>query len=355
MDSKHGTDRRSERGVFVIFAAIAIVALLGICAMVIDIGMGLVTKSELQNVSDASTLAGARELAKIYDSYGPYVSYKDHALTSAEKSQIQSKMATYASANKAAGAPVSILASDIVYGKWYNATGTVKAADKGVKAVSLKSRKDETANGALSTWMARAIGVNTLSVSATSGAGLSPLGTVPAGYGEIPIGISQHWFEMHSCETSRQIKFYPTGDEAGCAGWHTFTEYPASSAELKTVLNGLQSGSFTAPATTAGQTYYNFTGGAVASRFSDMKSLYDAKKVGNGDWLVTVPVYQDTSCANPSGSTLVVGFAKARIYGVTEAPSKSIQAEVQCDVVTAGGGNGPNDFGTLYGSPGMVQ
>src|SRR6185369_13759472 len=101
MDSRQETQLRGERGVFVILAAIMIVALFGFGALVVDMGMGLVTKAELQNTSDASSLAGARELALIYDAYGPYVSYKDHALTSAEKARIQDKMSTYAGYNKA--------------------------------------------------------------------------------------------------------------------------------------------------------------------------------------------------------------------------------------------------------------
>jgi len=323
--------------------------------MVVDIGIGLVTKSELQNVSDAGSLAGARELALVYKDLGAYQSYKDHTLTSTEKARIQSKMSTYAGYNSAAGVSVSVLSADIVYGTYDSSSGTVQATEQGVKAVSLKSRRDESANGVLQTTLARVLGINELGVAATSGAGLTPLGGVPSGYAEIPIGISSHWFDLHTCENDRNIKFYPTGNEDGCAGWHTFTDWPASASRLGGILNGLRDGSYTAPATTAGSTSYNFTGGTVSSRFSDMKALYDAKKDGNGDWLVTIPVYQDSSCANPNGSTLIIGFAKARVFGVNEAPDKEILAEVQCGIVDSGTGNGPNDYGTLYGSPGMVQ
>jgi Flp pilus assembly protein TadG len=346
---------RRQRGATTIFLAVLLVALFGFSALVIDLGLALVTKTELQNTSDAGTLAGARELALVYKEKGQYTSYKDYTLSSSDKARIQSKMSSITQANTAAGETVSILASDVVYGTYDNSTGTIKAQEKGVKAVELKSRRDETINGELQLSTARVLGIPTLGVDATSAAALSPLGTVPAGYGEIPIGISSYWFDSHSCENDRTIKFYPTGSMDGCAGWHTFEEMPANASRLKTILNGLEAGTYSSPETTAGETYYNFTGGAVASRFPDMKSLYDAKKDANGDWLVTVPVYQQNSCSNPNGSTLIIGFAKARVYGIETAPSSTILAEVQCGIVEEGQGGGPNDYGTLYGLPGMVR
>ena len=63
---KHMETKNSERGAVAIIMAVAIVALVGIAALAIDIGSALVTKAELQNVSDAGTLAGTRELAIIY-------------------------------------------------------------------------------------------------------------------------------------------------------------------------------------------------------------------------------------------------------------------------------------------------
>ncbi|MFN2428232.1 MAG: hypothetical protein ABR587_17490, partial [Candidatus Binatia bacterium] len=105
-------------------------------------------------------------------------------------------------------------------------------------------------------------------------------------------------------------------------------------------------------------THYNFTGGTVASRFSDMRSLYESKKDAAGNWTVTIPVYESSNCSNPSGPILIVGFARATIYEVVDAPENTISAHVECGIFDAGvlgEGGGANDFGTLVATPLVIQ
>jgi hypothetical protein len=214
-------------------------------------------------------------------------------------------------------------------------------------------------NGTVPTVFGRVLGINELSISSASAAALSALGSLNAGKGEIPIAISQHWFDDGSCASGdNSIKFYPTGSDEGCAGWHTFDQYPATAARLKPILNGLEDGTYTSPETVAGETYYNFIGGTVAARYADMKKLYDAKKDGSGNWTVNVPVYESDDCTNPNGAIKIIGFARATIYQVTTPPDLSIYANVECGIFDAGelgDGDGPNDYGTLVGTPGMIQ
>jgi Flp pilus assembly protein TadG len=323
--------RNPQRGATGILMAMALFSLLATVALVVDIGSGLVTKAELENVSDAGSLAGTRELAKVYETLGATTSYKDYTLSTTDKARIQAKIDSVAALNKAARVSMTVLSADVVYGVYDTTSHTVTPETKGVRAIQIESRRDSTANGVVPTTAARVLAIDSLSITATSAATLSPLGAVPPGTEQLPVGISSFWFDSHSCQSNNTIQFYPTGTATGCAG------------------------SYTSPATTAGATSFNFTGGTVASAFPDMVALYDSKKDASGNWTVLIPVYQDTSCSNPTGSKPIVGFAKATINSVTSAPSKAMTAQVDCGITDIGAGNGNNDYGTLYGLPGMVE
>ena len=56
--------RRDERGQAVVLSVLALVALLGMCAMVLDVGSWYRTSRRLQGTADAAALAGAQELPK---------------------------------------------------------------------------------------------------------------------------------------------------------------------------------------------------------------------------------------------------------------------------------------------------
>ncbi len=355
MQLESPTSSSRERGAIAIFLALTLVLILGVAAFVIDIGGGLVTRAQLQNVSDAGSLAAGRELVRIYQELPSTTNNKTYTLTSADQARIFGKAYEFAGANKAGGVAISVLEPDLIYGTYDHATGEITPTTTGVRAIKLLSRRDDTANGVVETTLGGVLGVQTLSVRASAAVGISALGTMAEGDADVPVGISSHWFDSNACGPTSTIKFFPTGTADGCAGWHTFTESPASAARLGRILDGLRTDTYESPETTAGETSYNFTGGTVSSRFSDMKALYDARKDGNGDWSVLVPVYQDSTCNNPSGSLPIIGFARARIYQVTTAPQPTILANVECGVVTDGAGNGPNDYGTLYASPGMIQ
>jgi Flp pilus assembly protein TadG len=344
-----------ERGAIAILLALSIVLVLGIAAFVVDIGSGLVTRAQLQNASDAGSLAAGRELIRIYEALPPTTNNKTYVLTSGDQARIFDQAYGIADVNKAGNVPIAVLSSDLVYGTYDHATGEITPTTTGVRAISLLARRDATANGVVETTLGGVLGVQSLSVRASAAVGISSLGAVPEGSGDVPVGISSHWFDSNSCGPNSNIRFFPTGDAIGCAGWHTFNEYPANASRLGKILDGLRTDSYESPATTAGQTTYNFTGGTVASRFSDMKALYDAKKDADGNWDVLVPVYQDATCSNPNGAMTIIGFARTRIYQVTTAPQPTITANVECGVVDFGSGNGPNDYGVLYASPGMIQ
>ncbi len=364
-----------ERGATTIFVAVVLVGIIGVAAFAIDIGYGLVVKSQLQNVADTGALAGTRELALIYRDQTDWAStdsYKLHYLTDTEVARISSKVNSYSQLNKAGGTAISIRTNDdIVYGKQDKTTGEVNAttpARTGVMAIKVTGRRDANVNGVVPTSLARVLGIQSLSVQASSASTLSAIKKIPAGKLGIPVGISKFWFTARNSPCGKHdisghgIRLYPTGPQNGetvtnsasCAGWHTYTETPASAAKLKSILTDLKAGSYTSPATEANVDSFEFTGGAIATAFDKMKLLYETSKNSSGTWTTVVPIYDAVDCANPSGSIKIVGFATAYIYSVGTPPNNTMDATVDCNVVDFGEGGG-DDYGTLVGSPGMVQ
>ena len=62
--TKQTHQRGNQHGAVLVIVAISMIALLGVVALAVDYGYLAVTKTELQNIADASALAGAGELAK---------------------------------------------------------------------------------------------------------------------------------------------------------------------------------------------------------------------------------------------------------------------------------------------------
>lgn len=340
-----------ERGIVAILMAVAMVGMIGVASLAIDIGSALVAKAELQNVSDAAALAGARELALYYKDNPDRISLP----LGGGMSIVSSTAQTYAALNKAGGVSISVPEDDLLFGKYDPKTGAITETSTAVRLVQVTSRRDDTANGVLPTRLATVLGINNMSVRATTAAALTPIGTLKAGQGDFPIGISKDWFNSHKCGDNDKIVLFPTS-ESSCAGWHTFTSTPASASRLGTILKGMEAGTFESPETIAGETYYNFIGGTVESRCSDLKSLFDAKQV-DGVMTARIPVY-DFDCGNPNQSRLILGFVETEILQVVcgSAKERKLDVRVKCGIVgdTVGTGGGPADYGFLAESPSMI-
>jgi Flp pilus assembly protein TadG len=342
---------RNEKGATAVTVAVSLVMLLSFGALTVDIGHSLVARNELQNVADAAALAGARELGLIYESLSPYEQY-GYTLTS--PAVVHNAVQTIASQNQAAGVAISIDAGDIQIGQWNDAAKTFTVTNTFPNAVRVTSRRDAAANGPISTFLANIMGVSSVSVNAFATAALTFISQTVPGELDVPFGISSEWFTNFGC--NQPIRFHPTGDPVGCAGWHTFLESPPNANTLGNLIDGLSDGSYTSPATTSGATSLNFIGGSVASAFPELINLFNTK-LPQGDptvWEVFVPVYQDTSCANPSGPMMIVGYATANITNVQGPPVMQIDGIVTCNSVQGGAGGGAN-FGTSASIPGLVQ
>jgi Flp pilus assembly protein TadG len=347
----------TERGAVAILVGIAAAVLLGFAALAIDVGYVMVARSQLQNSADAAAMAATRELGKVYAERGGD-HYKTTPLSSSEKERIATAANRFATDNRVAGGAVGILGSDIVYGTWNKSTGSLTPSTHGVDSIQVRSRRDSIGNGALTPLLAGIAGIESFEVSATAASALAFPSKIPAGKGDAPFGIAKAWFTARDtpCGTSAPIRFNPTGSTIGCAGWHTFESSPANANKLRGIIDGLKNGTFTAPAMESGVTQFAFIGGSVASAFSNMIALYNSKKGPDGKWKVLVPVYDRSTCSNPSGFITIVGFATATVTGVLGPPQMRIDANVDCSVISFGESSaGASDYGTMVGVPKMIQ
>jgi hypothetical protein len=342
----------NNRGSIAIFAGLSLVMLLGFASFVVDLGYGLVAKNALQNAADATSLAAARELGRIYRAL-PGATQSSYQLTASDRIAIVSEATTAAQRNSAAGTWLDINDDDIVIGQWDSVNKTLIPNIDPPDAVMVMARRDGLANGPISTFFAGIIGRHTVAVTARATAALSGLGYVGPGKLEMPVGISELIFENGGgAFCGENIVFYPTNNS--CSGWTTFHESSNASA-LDEILDGLLNGTYVAPEVLAGNTSLEFTGGNVASDLPDLKALYDDRKDENGAWETTVAVYAGNDCDNPSGAIEIVGFSKVVITTVLAPPAgQLIEATIICEQVEDGRGGGSN-LGVIGSIPLLVQ
>lgn len=351
---------QDTRGAVAVTVAIVMVVLLSFGALALDISNAMIARNELQNVADASALAGARQLGMIYQGLPQGTPYTTYVLSN--PSAVVSAATTVALANQARQVSIVINAGDIQIGVWNTTTRTLAVGNVGATGVRVTARRDGGANGPVATWLAGIMGINSMNVVATATAALTGSGTVAPGEANTPFGLDELIFNNPAyCGTP--IKFYPTNSPpTGCAGWHTFQETPPNAATERQIVQGLTPNppSYITPQISAGQTSLEYIGGNVASVFPDLINLFNAKKVPDASspsgycWNVTVPVYANQNCANPNTPIMTVGFASACVWQVQGSPNHQIDGRVTCGEVTNGQGGGGN-FGTLGSIPGLVE
>ena len=201
---------------------------IGFTALAVDIGYVMVTRNELQNVADASALAGTRWLGNNYEGmdYGEQQNYV------CDPAPIMTVVNGVASQNRAGGVYINTINSaDVVIGRWDAASSTLTPTLNQPDAVRVTARRDGSANGPITTFFAGILGIHTAGVTAFATAALTPQSTAGPGGLPIPVGISRFRLESEFCD--QPIKFSPTGTIEGCAGWHTYDQSPASASTLR--------------------------------------------------------------------------------------------------------------------------
>jgi hypothetical protein len=402
--SKSPRVRQGEEGSVIVIVAVLLVILLGSTALVTDLGVFFVTRNQLQNVSDGSALASARLLGTMYQAV-PFNQQGSWVCSSECERELRDTAIAVGLNNRAAAVDVTLLDADILVGQWDgdNFTPTLDQPD----AVQVISRRDDLANGPVTTFFGKALGIETGSISAIAVAALSGQGSSGEGEHELPIGISS-WFFDNEDEwgfCNEDIQFYPTNDPASCAGW-TSWDYGSNDITLRRILQG--DPEYDSPETFAGSTIYNFTGGTLSNpTFDDLLTLFQFSgcdvdssweyltddvtgdclqqapethpdrvsleyQDNEGNWVralypdgtprnwhkweTTLPVYGRDDCSNPNQSILIVGFAQIELRDVLNSPDKLVRGKIVCHRVddddSRGGGG---EYGLKGSIPGLVK
>lgn len=353
----------SERGSTLVFGSMALVASIGFAAIVVDAGYMLATQADLQNVADVAATSASLELGRVYVDLGK-ADPTTHTLTSAEEARIVDAVNRVAQSNTVAGLPLDIGLGDLSFGRWeYSDNGFgdqvfFTETKTGPTAVSVKARRDDQVNGAVPTLLAGVLGIDAFQLSARASGALTPLSSLPAGRVELPVGVSKVWYEhrVSKCGTDATIRLYPTNDEASCAGWHTFDDGPASASHLRSIIRGIDDGSFSSPEIVMGQTEFEFVGGTMDSVLQDVANLYNKRKDAQGEWRTQIPVYDSYDCSNPNQRIKIVGIATVVVTGVKPKGSdKQVTGRMACTVVNYGTGGGNPDFGTRLAFPLTIE
>ena len=349
------------RGAVAVTVAIVLVVLLGFGALALDISNAMIARNELQNVADASALAGARQLGLIYAALPTTTPYTGNVLSN--PAAVTGAVTAVASVNQARQVLVSINASDVVIGVWNSTSRTLTPGNVGATAVRVTARRDSGTNGPVATWLAGIMGINSMNVVATATAALTGTGVLQPGESNAPFGLDELIFNNPAyCGTP--IQFYPTNNPPqGCAGWHTFDQSPPNAHTNRVTIQGLTPNppTYTSPQIQAGQTSLEYIGGNLATNLPDLQNLYIAKRVPDASspngwcWNVKVPVYGNNACANPNTPMMTIGFASACVWQILAPPAgQQIDARVTCGQVTQGQGGG-GSFGMLGSIPGLVE
>jgi len=343
----------NSRGVAAVMVAITMTVLLAMAAAALDIGHAMVARNELQNAADAGALAGARALGILYEGMTP-AAMGTYQLSGGDAATIKTAVQSTAVLNAAAGVNITVNTGDIQIGLWDSATRTLTPTVNQPRDVRVITRRDGTANGPISTFLARVVGMTSVNVSAAATAELAALSSTPPGALNLPLAISQLFFSQYGCGDS--IMLYPSnGNPQSCAGFTTFDQTPSNNAAMLAIINGMINGTYTSPSTTAGTSQLNFTNGTLSNgTWNALVNLFNAKKDASGVWDVLVAVYQGNAC-NPSGAVPILGYANMQITNIHGQPGATIVGKVSCPLFQAGGVGGGPAFGVFSTLPGLVE
>ena len=178
---------QDTRGAVAVIVAIMIVVLLSFGALALDISNAMIARNELQNVADASALAGARALGVIYQALPAGTPYTTYVLS--DPSAVVTAATTVALANQARQVAIALNPADIVIGVWNPVPHTLTPGNVGATGVTVTARRDGGANGAVATWLAGIMNINSMNVSATATAALTGAGVLPPGGGNAPFAF----------------------------------------------------------------------------------------------------------------------------------------------------------------------
>jgi Flp pilus assembly protein TadG len=340
----HPVTRKRYQGSVLVFVTLGLLAFVGIAAWATETGRAWQTKSQLQAAADSSALAGVASL--LINSFGTVDEAAARAASSA-----------YGPQHDALGTAVTIANADIDVGSWTLGTRIFTPMPGStnpdlVRAVRVRSRRDENVNGSVETILGKALGVDSVPVSTEAVAYWGFAGGGGEGVADLPIAIdccavAGSACNLNLCETigdtipnecpltyggtSSCLEFFSTPEQNAC--WTLF-DGDSPSISVPGMTDIVQNGN---PDDIDDPMYLdNGTKTPVVQdiqdKFQELGSDTDADGIVDS-WFVTLPVVQ---CQNPgdqcaSGTPQeIVGFLCMNIREVLVTPQKLIKGDFVC-------------------------
>lgn len=160
-----------RKGAILPLVAILLPVLLALMAFAIDVGWMYLTKTELSQAADSAALAGASQLASGYVQYNIPGQRWQSSISALAQTTASSYATQYAAANAAGGVNSLVLKdADIQYG-FTDSQGNYTSPCSGYpNTVKVLLRRDATANGPLSLFLANIWGMSQTTMTASAAA-----------------------------------------------------------------------------------------------------------------------------------------------------------------------------------------
>jgi Flp pilus assembly protein TadG len=369
------TRQRHERGSVVIFVVLALGALIGLAAWATETGRMWQVKSQLQAIADSAALAGVENLLSA-------------DFLSVDPAAARASATSYGPQHHVLGDPLTIADGDVATGSWDLDTrnftplpGSTNPDE--VRAVRVRTRRDNSVNGPVPTILARALGVDSVRVNSEAIGYWGFAGSAGPGTVDLPIAIDccavsgnaganickQNYCDTISSSTPNACPL-ASGGTATCLEFHStpeqnacWTQFDGTHPSINTpdIVDIVESGNSTE---IDGPIYVD--NGDKVPVISEIRDRFEGKggydpPAGtdtNGDgkvdsWVVTLPVVE---CQNPGahcggGSPQkVVGFVCFDIHEVDVTPAKIIKGNFVCPTDPRCDGKGLGPGGKIPGA-----
>ena len=312
-----------EQGSVAIIVTISLLLLVGVAALVIDIGHLAVTKNELQNAADAGALAGARCL---YNDDGTAIN------VDCNQTAIDA-----ATANRCDNLPVEVSAGDVERGHWAFATKTftpnnstqpvalwnvskdaLDANTNFINAVRVTARRQDTP---VTSFFAGMFGHQGFQQSATAVACISFSGNLSPHEVDQPVAICENAITINDeyrCNVGRMVPNQDTNNET--AAWTDFNQDDPCSGGTNSpkVKSSICNDGNSEPIILGEK--IAVINGLVATAFKKMRNCWASETGMSNPWNMTLPVIE---CKEGRGGNVrvcadVKGAVNVDVVWITE-------------------------------------
>lgn len=335
---------RETEGTVAVTTAICLIVAVGSMAVAIDLGHLYLVKTELQRAADAGAMAGARGLLAIPPgAAGPVAISQDCGRALAVTQRV-------APANKTDGDTLTLLDSDVTFGRWDSASKSFEpigcSNPKLVDAVKVVTRKDSSANSPVLFDFAGALpgGKSSQDVTAQAVGLISYVGHAPPGAKVFPLAVDAD--KVPPNNTPFRIHLNPTPGDEGC--WHAYKDSSSGTSDTRAYIDY----SLPSPELKVGD-LINVKEGVADAALQEVARQYEQITRQGNTYDVLIPIIP----ANSSHSNWqpVEGFGTLRITDVRpQGSDKYVEGFIVPDYVAPGVNPGGPNFGTLAGIPKMA-